>query len=147
MTKRIEATPERVYQAIIDPYAVQQWMVPDHMTSHVHSFEPEEGGTFRISLTYDDPSVAGKTEASTDTFEGRFVRLVPGREVVQAIEFETDDPEVLGEMIVTYSLSSTDDGATELTGIHENLPPGVSSEANELGWQMSLDKLARMVEA
>src|SRR5919106_5283244 len=82
VTKRIEATPERVYQAIIDPYAVQQWMVPDDMTSHVHSFEPEEGGTFRISLTYDDPSEEGKTEASTDTFEGRFVRLLPGREVV-----------------------------------------------------------------
>jgi uncharacterized protein YndB with AHSA1/START domain len=146
VTKRIEAPPERVYQAIIDPDAVQQWMVPDGMTSQVHRFEPNEGGTFHISLTYDDPSEVGKTEGSTDTFEGRFVRMVPGHEVVQSIEFETDDPEVLGEMIITYLLSSTDDGITELTGIHENLPPGVSPEANELGWQMSLDKLARFAE-
>jgi uncharacterized protein YndB with AHSA1/START domain len=146
VTRRIEAPPERVYRAIIHPDAVQHWMVPDGMTSQVHSFEPQVGGTFRISLTYDDPSEAGKTEGSTDTFEGRFVRLVADREVVQAIEFESEDPEVLGEMIVTYSLSETEDGATELTGTHENLPPGVSLEANELGWQMSLDKLARLVE-
>jgi uncharacterized protein YndB with AHSA1/START domain len=147
LTKRIEAPPERVYQALIDPEAVQLWMVPDNMTSRVHIFEPREGGTFRISLTYADTSTAGKTEGSTDTFEGRFVRLVPGREVVQAIEFETDDPDVSGEMTVTYTLSGTEDGATELTGIHENLPPGVDPEANQLGWQMSLDKLARLVRA
>lgn len=146
VTRRINATPARVYAALIDPEAVQQWMVPDDMTSRVHSFEARESGTFRISLTYDDPSTAGKTDGATDTFTGRFVRLFPGREVVQAIEFETDDPEVFGEMTVTYSLSEDDDGATLLTGIHENLPPGVSPEANELGWQMSLDKLAQLVE-
>lgn len=144
--KRIEAPPDRVYRAIIDPVAVQQWMVPDNMTSEVHSFEAREGGTFRISLTYDDPANTGKTEAGTDTFEGRFVKLLPGREVVQAIEFETDDPEVSGEMTITYSLSDTPEGGTSLTGIHENLPPGVSPEANQLGWQMSVDKLARLVE-
>jgi uncharacterized protein YndB with AHSA1/START domain len=146
VTRRIHATPDRVYEAIIDSEAVQQWMVPDDMTSRVHRFEAREGGTFRISLTYDDPSSAGKTEGSTDTFEGRFVKLVPGREVVQAIEFETDDSEVTGEMNIVYSLAADDEGETLLTGIHENLPPGVSPEANELGWQMSIDKLARLVE-
>lgn len=146
VVKRIEASPERVYEALIDLDSVQEWMVPEGMTSRVHTFDAREGGTFRISLTYDDPSTAGKTEGSTDTFEGRFVKLVPGRGVVQVIEFETDDPQVLGEMTVTYSLSEDDDGATLLTGIHENLPPGVSPEANELGWQMSLDRLAQLVE-
>jgi hypothetical protein len=31
-------------------------MVPESMTSHVHSFEAREGGEFRISLTYDAPT-------------------------------------------------------------------------------------------
>jgi uncharacterized protein YndB with AHSA1/START domain len=147
MVRRIQAPPERVYEALIDSEAVQQWMVPDDMTSQVHRFEAREGGAFRISLTYDDPFTAGKTEGSTDTFEGRFVKLVPDREVVQAIEFETDDAELLGEMTITYSLSEAEDGGTDVVGIHENLPPGVSPEANELGWRMSMDKLARLVEA
>jgi hypothetical protein len=29
------------------------------MTSHVHEFDPREGGSFRISLTYDEPTGTG----------------------------------------------------------------------------------------
>lgn len=120
-------------------------MVPDSMTSHVHAFDAREGGSFRISLTYDHPTSAGKTSARTDTFHGRFVRLVPDTEVVQVVEFETDDPALQGEMTITYRLVDAADG-TDLTGVHENLPPGVSPADNELGWNMSIDKLARLLE-
>jgi hypothetical protein len=41
-----------------------------------------EGGSFRISLTYDAPTGTGKTSAQTDTFHGRFVKLVPDEQVV-----------------------------------------------------------------
>lgn len=145
MTRHIRAPRARVYQALLDAEAVRQWMVPDSMTSRIHSFDAREGGTFRISLTYDAPTTAGKTSAQTDTFHGRFVRLVPGTEVVQAIEFETGDPSMAGEMTVTYLLADAGDG-TDVTGVHENLPPGVSPADNELGWSMSMDKLARLVE-
>jgi hypothetical protein len=33
-----------------------------------------------------------------------------------------------------------------LVGRHENLPPGVSVSDNELGWSMSVGKLAALVE-
>lgn len=145
VTRRISAPPDQVYRALIDPDAVQRWMVPDGMSSQVHVFDAREGGRFRISLTYDDPNESGKTEGATDTFSGRFARLLPGREVVQIIEFETDDSEIAGEMTITYSLTEVD-GDTNLTGIHENLPPGVSPDANELGWTMSMGKLAELVE-
>ena len=48
---RIAAPPEDVYRALLDSRDVQQWMVPDGMTSQVHELDPREGGTFRISLT------------------------------------------------------------------------------------------------
>lgn len=115
------------------------------MTSCVHSFEPRQGGTFRISLTYDLPTTAGKTDLRTDAFHGRFVRLEPDVEVVQSIEFETDDPTMKGEMTVTYALADAD-GGTDLVAVHENLPVGVTPADNELGWRMSIDKLARLVE-
>jgi uncharacterized protein YndB with AHSA1/START domain len=130
---------------LLDAADVQQWMVPDGMTSQVHTFDAREGGRFRISLTYDMPTDTGKTTAQTDSHHGRFVRLVPDTEVVQVVEFETDDPSLKGEMTITYSLTETDDG-TELVGVHENLPPGVPPADNELGWRMSLDKLAKLVE-
>lgn len=37
------------------------------MTSRVHEFDVREGGRFRISLTYDEPTGTGKTTAHTDT--------------------------------------------------------------------------------
>jgi len=38
-----------VYQALIDPAAVARLRVPAGMTSHVHTFDARDGGTFRIS--------------------------------------------------------------------------------------------------
>ena len=146
LTRRIDAPRSVVYDALLDARAVQQWMVPDDMTSEVHSFEAVEGGTFRISLTYEQETTAGKTTAQTDSFHGRFVKLVPGTEVVQVVEFETDDPTLQGEMTIRYLLADAD-GGTELVGTHENLPPGLSPAENELGWRMSIDKLARLAEA
>jgi uncharacterized protein YndB with AHSA1/START domain len=146
VARHIDAPPAHVYRALLDPASVQQWMVPDGMTSRVHSFDAREDGTFRISLTYDQPTTTGKTTAQTDTFHGRFVRLLPEREVVQAVEFETDDPAMQGEMTITYTLAAAA-GGTDLVGLHENLPPGVAPADNELGTSMSIDKLARLVEA
>ena len=76
------------------------------------------------------------------------MRLVPDTEVVQAIEFETDDPSMQGEMIVTYELADAgiDGGGTIVTGRHEHLPPGAVPADNELGRSMSMDKLADLVE-
>jgi uncharacterized protein YndB with AHSA1/START domain len=139
------ALPARVYRALLDPLLVQQWMVPDGMTSHVHSFDAREGGAFRISLTYGQPTSTGKTTAQTDTFHGRFVRLVPDTEVVQAVEFETDDPALQGEMTITYLLADAD-GGTDLVGVHECLPPDVPPADNELGWSISVGRLAALVE-
>jgi uncharacterized protein YndB with AHSA1/START domain len=145
LARHLRAPRARVYRALLDAQAVQQWMVPDSMTSHIHSFDAREGGAFRISLTYDLPTTAGKTSAQTDTFHGRFVKLVPDAQVVQVVEFETDDPAMQGEMTITYLLAEAD-GGTDLIGVHENLPSGVSPADNELGWRMSIDKLAELVE-
>ena len=149
LTRLIRAPRSEVYAALLDPEAVRRWMVPDGMTSEIHEFDPVEGGTFRISLHYDEPTTSGKTSAQTDTFSGRFLRLVPDTEVVQTTEFETDDPALQGEMTIAYRLASelVDDApATRITGIHEGLPPGVSEADNNLGWTMSMDNLAHLVE-
>ena len=91
------------------------------------------------------PDQRGKVHAQTDSFHGRFAELVPDTKVVQVVEFETDDPTMQGEMTITYRLADAG-GDTDLVGEHENLPPGVSAADNELGWRMSMDKLAHLVE-
>ena len=120
-------------------------MVPTGMTSQVHAFDAREGGAFRISLTYDEPTGTGKTTAHTDTFHGRFVKLVPNEQVVEVVEFETADPSLQGEMTISFALVDAD-GETDLIAVHDGLPPGLSTADNELGWRMSLAKLAASLE-
>jgi uncharacterized protein YndB with AHSA1/START domain len=145
VTQQVNAPRPLVYRELLDVRAVATWMVPDGMTSQVHTFEPFEGGSFRISLTYDVPTATGKTSAHTDTYHGRFVRLVPNEEVVEVVEFETADPLLVGEMTIRIRLTDAD-GGTRVDAVHEGLPPGLSPADNETGWRMSLAKLAALVE-
>ena len=115
------------------------------MTSHILEFTAREGGSFRISLTYDRPTGTGKTTDQTDTYHGHFVKLIPNEQVIEVLEFETDDPALQGEMTITFTLTNAEGGA-DVLGVHENLPPGVSPADNETGWRMALDKLAAVVE-
>ena len=146
ITRHIHAPRARVYRALISADAVQAWMVPPGMTSHVHAFEGREGGAFRISLTYDAPDPSGKSSAHTDTHHGRFIKLVPDEQVIETTEFETDDPALQGEMTITFTLTEAN-GGTDLHAVHEGLPSGVPPADNALGWQQSLAKLAALVEA
>lgn len=146
ITQHIKAPREKVYRALVDPGAVAIWKVPDGMTCQVHSFDAREGGAFRISLTYDEPTSTGKTTLHTDTYHGRFAKLVPNELVVEVDEFETDDPALRGEMTITFTLTDAD-GGTKLLAVHDGLPPGVSAADNEIGWRMSLAKLAALVES
>ena len=141
----VRAPRSAVYRALLDANLVAEWMVPAGMTSHVHAFEPREGGFFRISLTYDEPTGTGKTGAHTDTYHGRFVKLVPDEQVVEVVEFEAADPGLQGEMTITITLLDRD-GATEIVAVHDRLPPGLRPADNEVGWRSSLGKLARMLE-
>ena len=143
--RHIEAPRKKVYRALIDRRAVAIWMAPTGMTSHVHEFDARQGGTFRISLTYDATSGAGKTSANTDTYHGRFVKLVENKQIVESIEFETTNSAFIGEMKVTMTLMDRGHG-TDIIAVHENLPPGLSPIDNEIGWQISLAKLASLVE-
>ena len=146
VTRHIKAPRSLVYATLLDPRVIAQWKVPDGMTCQMHEFDAREGGSFRISLTYDQPTGTGKTTSHTDTYRGRFVKLIPHEQVVEVDKFETTDPELQGEMTITLTLADAD-GGTELVAVHDGLPRGVAPADNELGWRMSLAKLAALVEA
>lgn len=112
------------------------------MTCHVHEFDAREGGSFRISLTYDAPTATGKTTAHTDTYHGRFVKLVPNEQVAEVDEFETTDPALQGEMTITITLADAE-GGTDVLGVHQGLPSGAS--AADGGWRsINSPRLSRL---
>lgn len=146
ISQHIRAPSANVYRALLDPRAVATWKVPTGMTCQVHAFDAREGGSFRISLTYDKPTGTGKTSAHTDTYHGHFAVLVANERIVEVDEFETEDPAFRGEMIITITLADAD-GGTNLLAVHDGLPSGLSPSDNEAGWRMALAKLAAFVEA
>ena len=97
VTQHVHAPRRLVYQAFLDAGAVQRWMVPDGMTSRVHTFEPS-------------------------------------------------DPSLRGEMTITIRLTDASAG-TQVDAVHDGLPPGLSPSENEVGWRMSLAKLAALCES
>jgi uncharacterized protein YndB with AHSA1/START domain len=146
VTHHINAPRAVVYRALLDARTIATWRVPTGMTGHLHEFDAREGGSFRISLTYDVPNGTGKTTAHTDTYHGHFVTLVPDEQVVEVLEFETTDPALRGEMTMTTTLVDAD-GGTDVLVVHEGIPDGVPATDNETGTRMSLANLAALVEA
>ena len=145
----VRAPRAAVYRALLDPVAVARWRAPDGMSAEVHELDPREGGRLRISLTYDDETRAGKSDGSTDTYGGHFARLVPDEQVVEVIEFESDDPDLQGAMTMTTTLRDVEgdvEGGTEVEIRHDGIPDRVPAADNETGTRMALANLAAYVE-
>lgn len=143
----IRASPRTLYQAYMDPEALISWLPPEGMTGRIDAFEPSVGGTYRMTLTQDqpDPSAPGKTSEDSDTVRGRFLELVPDERIVQQVEFESEDPAFAGLMTMTWTLTAVP-GGTEVTVLCENVPEGIRQEDHEAGIRSTLENLAAFTE-
>lgn len=146
VSQHVSASRPAVYRALLDADAIAKWRVPAGMRSQVHDFDAREGGSFRVSLTYDAPDGTGKSAPHTDTYHGHFLRLVPNEQVVEVFEFETADPAFRGTMTMTTTLTDAD-GGTDVLVVHEGIPDAVPAADNETGTRMALTNLAQLVEA
>ena len=127
--------PEKIYKAFVDADAKARWLPPNGFTCKVHSFDPKVGGAYKMSFT-------NFTTGNSHSWTGKFVELVPGERIVYADKF--DDPNMPGEMVVTVTLKK---GmvATEVRIEQTNVPAAIPLEACYLGWQESLEYLAKLV--
>lgn len=142
----ISAPVERVYAALVDPQALTEWLPPQGMTGHFERFDARPGGSYRLVLTYSDTSAApGKASADTDIVEARFVDIVPGVRVVQAVDFVADDPAYAGTMTMTWEVSAVD-GGTRVDIRAEDVPAGIRAEDHAAGLASSLANLATYLE-
>jgi uncharacterized protein YndB with AHSA1/START domain len=142
----IVAPPERVWAALVDPGALLAWLPPSRMTGRFERFDARPGGSCRMVLTYTDASGApGKATAESDIVEARFVSIVPGERVVQAVDFVSDDPAYAGTMTMTWEVTAVDAG-TRVDIVAEDVPDGISAEDHAAGLASSLANLAAYVE-
>jgi uncharacterized protein YndB with AHSA1/START domain len=144
-SRRIEAEPGRIYQAMTDPQAIVSWRPPKGMKGEMLAFDAREGGAYRMTLIYEDQSIQGKTSSNVDVVEGRFQELVPGKRMVEVVTFESDDPAFAGEMTITTTLTPIP-GGTEVQIVCENVPSGISAADHEAGLTSTLQNLATYTE-
>ena len=132
----LRATPERVYRAFLDPDARTKWLPPYGFTAKMHHTDDRLGGTYKMSFT-------NFTTGKSHSFGGKYLELSPHERIRYSDKF--DDPNLPGEMQVTVSLKKVSCG-TELNVTQEGVPDVIPAEACYLGWQESLEQLAKLVE-
>lgn len=128
--------PEKVYRAFLEADALAKWLPPNGFTCTMHHLEPKVGGTFRMSFR-------NFTTGGSHAFGGEYQELVPNERLRYTDKF--DDPNLPGEMTVTVTLKAVSVG-TDVDIVQEGIPDLIPTEACHLGWQETLQNLARLVE-
>jgi uncharacterized protein YndB with AHSA1/START domain len=132
----LRATPERVYRAFLDANAMTKWLPPNGFTGKVHHMDAKVGGTYKMSFT-------NFSTGKSHSFGGEYLELVPQERIRYTDRF--DDPNLPGEMQTTVTLKKVSCG-TELNIVQEGVPDIIPPEACYVGWQESLNLLAKLVE-
>jgi uncharacterized protein YndB with AHSA1/START domain len=133
----LQAPPDRVYRAFVDPDAKVKWLPPHGFTGKVHHIDPRVGGSYKMSFT-------NFTSGKSHSFGGEYLEVVPNELLRWTDRF--DDPNLSGEMKTTLRLKKVSVG-TEVDIVQEGIPDAIPAEACVLGWQESLTLLAQLVEA
>jgi uncharacterized protein YndB with AHSA1/START domain len=132
----LRAKPERVYRAFLEPDAMAKWLPPYGFTCQVHHMDARVGGKYRMSFR-------NFSTGSSHSFGGEYLELVPHERIRYVDRFE--DPNMPGDMQVTVTLKAVLCG-TEVSIVQENLPEMIPVEMCYLGWQESLEQLARLAD-
>jgi len=132
----LTAKPEKIYRAFLDRDAMAKWLPPNGYTCSVHHMDAKVGGIYKMSFT-------NFTTQKSMSFGGEYRELVENERLRYTDNF--DDPNLSGEIQVTVTLKKVSLG-TEITIVQEGLPTVIPLEACYVGWQQSLNNLAKLVE-
>ena len=123
----IAASPETVWQLLVDPEQATRWM------GQRVTFEPRPGGLYRVEV------IPGHTA------RGEFVELDPPRRLVYTWGWEDgkDGPNPVPPGSSTVEIELIPDGqGTLLRFLHHSLPTAESAESHGHGWDHYLERLA-----
>jgi uncharacterized protein YndB with AHSA1/START domain len=132
----IKTNPGKLYRAFTEAKALSAWLPPYGFLGEVHQIEVKPGGSYKMSFT-------NFSTGHTQSFGGTYLEIDPNNFLKYTDKF--DDPNLPGEMITSVWLKKVLNG-TELKVVQEGIPEAIPVEMCYLGWQDSLEKLAKLVE-
>lgn len=132
----LRTKPEKIYKAFLNVDAIARWLPPYGFTCKVHQMDARIDGTFKMSFT-------NFSTGNGHSFGGTYLELIPFERIKYTDKF--DDPNLPGEIQVTVVLTPVSCG-TEVNIVQEGIPSVIPVEMCYLGWQESLEQLARLVE-
>lgn len=132
----LRASAERVYKAFTDKGALEYWLPPYGFIGTIHEMDVRVGGGYKMSFT-------NFGTGNSHTFTVEFVELVENERIRHTDRF--DDENLPGEMIVSVNLKPVSCG-TDISIVQEGIPAVIPVEMCYLGWQESLEQLAKLVE-
>jgi len=132
----LKATPEKVYRAFTESNALASWIPPYGFIGIVHNMDVKPGGSYKMSFI-------NFSTGNGHSFGGKYLEIKPNEFLKYTDVF--DDPNLPGEMITSVWFNKVSVG-TELKAIQEGIPNVIPIEMCYLGWQESLEKLAKLVE-
>lgn len=132
----LRASPDKIFRAFSDADALARWLPPEGFTARVETLDVRVGGRFKMSF-------CNFTTGSRHGFGGEYLEVVPGQRLVYTDIF--DDPGLPGEMLTTVALTPVVCG-TAINIEQKGIPDMIPEAMCYLGWQESLQFLARLVE-
>jgi uncharacterized protein YndB with AHSA1/START domain len=132
----LRTKPERVYRAFLDAQAFAKWLPPYGFTCKVEHIDARVGGSYRASFT-------NFGNGQSHSFGGKYTELVPNEKIRYVSSF--DDPNLPGEMPTSITITPVLVGV-EIHIVQEGIPDVIPVHACYLGWQESLEQLAKLVE-
>ena len=132
----LKTSPEKIYRAFTEAAAIASWLPPYGFVCIVHEMNAKTGGIFKMSFQ-------NFSTGNSHSFSGTYVELTPNEFLKYTDKF--DDPNLPGEMTTSVWLKKTIAG-TDIKITQEGIPAAIPAEMCYLGWQESLEKLAKLVE-
>lgn len=130
LTKPVKATPQRVYQAFLEPTDLTQWHhASEGWTTPWARVDATPGG--RLAIRFEDP-----TGKNSFDLEGVFNELIPD----ELIDYTMTD----GRRVLIHLAPA--DGGTLITQTFD-AEDQMSIDVQRQGWMSLLDQLARYLES
>jgi uncharacterized protein YndB with AHSA1/START domain len=137
LTWTLDASPERIFKAFIDPAGLVEWWGPSGFTTPEIEIDPKIGGSYRFAMQPPDGELFHLT--------GEFVDVDPPTRLSYSFRWEEPDPDDR-ETVVRLSLDAVAD-RTRLSLWQGVFATEARLALHQNGWTESLQRLSDYLES